>query len=112
MIGYLIKIMDIREFQDLMKTLYIERDKNRGISKTFLWIIEEIGELAESLRKYQDPKEGKKELNNIAMEIADVVAWIASLANILGIDLEDALYKKYPSICPKCKTSPCKCELK
>ncbi len=105
-------IMQIREFQQLMKRLYFERDKNRGISKTFLWIVEEVGELAEALRKYQESDKNKNEIHNIAMEIADIVAWIASLANILEIDLEDALYSKYPSVCPKCGKNPCSCAFK
>jgi NTP pyrophosphatase (non-canonical NTP hydrolase) len=104
--------MQIREFQQLMKTLYLEHDKERGISKTFLWIIEEVGELAEALRKYQETNKNQDVLKNIGMEMADVVAWIASLANILEIDLEDALYKKYPSACPKCHQKPCSCNLK
>jgi len=106
--------MQIREFQQLMKTLYFERDKNRGFSKIFLWIVEEIGELAEALRKYQenDENENENQLKDIALEIADVVAWIASLANVLEIDLESSLYEKYPLVCPKCHGNPCSCELK
>lgn len=106
--------MQIREFQQLMKALYFERDKNRGFSKIFLWIIEEVGELAEALRKYQEKNEDENEdqLKDIALEIADVVAWIASLANVLDIDLEKALYEKYPLFCPKCGENPCSCELK
>jgi len=104
--------MQIHEFQQLMKTLYFERDKNRGFSKIFLWIVEEIGELAETLRKYQENDENEDQLKDIEMEIADVVAWIASLANVLNIDLEKALYQKYPLVCPKCRENPCICELK
>jgi NTP pyrophosphatase (non-canonical NTP hydrolase) len=104
--------MHVHEFQQLMKTLYFERDKNRGIAKTFLWIIEEVGELAESLRKYQDQKDNNEALKNIGMEIADVVAWITSLANILGIDVEKALFTKYPLVCPKCHQNPCSCDVK
>ncbi len=104
--------MQIREFQNLMRQLYFERDTERGISKTFLWIVEEIGELAEALRNFQDKPENIAEKQNIAMEIADVIAWVASLANILDIDLDEALKKKYPSVCPKCRQSPCACEFK
>ncbi len=104
--------MHIREFQDLMRTLYFEQDKNRGTYKTFLWIIEEIGELAEALRNYQENLETDEGIRNVENEMADVVAWTASLANILGIDLEDALFRKYPSVCPKCQKNPCSCHRK
>jgi NTP pyrophosphatase (non-canonical NTP hydrolase) len=95
-----------------MKNLYFERDKNRGFSKIFLWIVEEVGELAEALRKYQEQDENGDALKEIELEIADVIAWIASLANVLDIDLEKALYEKYPLVCPKCHENPCSCELK
>lgn len=106
--------MQIREFQELMRDLYFERDKGRGFQKIFLWIIEEIGELAEALRKYQEDKEKNKtiKLKDLEMEIADVVAWVTSLANVLEIDLEKALYEKYPNLCPKCHQNPCACDLK
>lgn len=103
--------MHISEFQELMKALYFDRDKGRGFSKIFLWIVEEIGELAEALRKYQELNEPREVLKkNVEMEIADVVAWVASLANVLEIDLETALFEKYPNFCPKCRENPCNCE--
>ncbi|MHA1264243.1 MAG: MazG nucleotide pyrophosphohydrolase domain-containing protein [Candidatus Helarchaeota archaeon] len=104
--------MHIREFQNLMKDLYFERDINRGLSKTFLWIIEEVGELAEALRTYQEQNQSKNKLKEIGLEIADVIAWVASLANILKIDLESVLTEKYPYFCPKCHQNPCNCDLK
>jgi NTP pyrophosphatase (non-canonical NTP hydrolase) len=104
--------MQIHEFQNLMKALYFERDKTRGVFKTFFWIIEEVGELAEALRDYDSERKIPNNLKDIEMEIADVIAWVASLANILGIDLEKVLSEKYPLICPKCKNNPCKCDLK
>ncbi len=105
--------MHIREFQELMKALYFERDEGRGFSKIFMWIVEEVGELAEALRKYQEQDgETNKEIKNVELEMADVIAWVASLANVLGIDLETALKEKYPDVCPKCHKNPCACDLK
>ncbi|MHA1276521.1 MAG: MazG nucleotide pyrophosphohydrolase domain-containing protein [Candidatus Helarchaeota archaeon] len=104
--------MQIREFQNLMRELYSKRDKRRGLSKTFLWIIEEIGELAEALRTFQDNPKDPAAKTNIAMEIADVIAWVVSLTNIIELDLEDALKKKYPLVCPKCGQNPCSCAFK
>lgn len=93
--------LSISEFQKLMDTLYGSRDNQRGILKTLLWFFSEIGELSEAIR-----------LNNKQMieeEMADVFAWLSSLANILNIDLEKAVEKKYPFNCPKCFKSPCEC---
>ncbi len=103
--------MHFREFQELMKTLYFERDENRGFFKIFLWIVEEVGELAEALRKYQEENEKKEQaLKNVEMEMADIIAWVTSLANVLGIDLETVVYEKYPDACPKCHKNPCSCD--
>ncbi|MFX1512304.1 MAG: MazG nucleotide pyrophosphohydrolase domain-containing protein [Promethearchaeota archaeon] len=91
--------MEINEFQRLMKTLYGKRDKKRGPYLTTLWLMSELGELAEAVRI------GK----GIEEELADVFAWLASLANILEIDLEQAALTKYQSMCPRCKSAPCEC---
>ena len=93
--------LQIHEFQEMMKQLYFKRDSERGIAGTFNWLGEEIGELGEEL-KGTDREATEK-------EFADVVAWLASLANIVGIDLEKAALKKYNFKCPKCQNSPCSC---
>jgi NTP pyrophosphatase (non-canonical NTP hydrolase) len=74
--------MDIREFQEMMRRLYFKRDSERGIKGTYDWLVDEVEELKEALEK-GDKEETKK-------EFADVIAWLASLANITGIDLENA----------------------
>jgi len=93
--------MEIREFQKLMREIYGERDRRRGVEKTYMWIVEEMGELVRAIRR-----KNEEEIKN---ELADVVAWTFSLANLLEVDVENAL-KKYASACPKCKKSPCVCE--
>jgi NTP pyrophosphatase (non-canonical NTP hydrolase) len=96
--------MKVSKFQKLIRDLYFERDQNRGINSTFIWLIEEIGELARVLR-------GKElDLESAAEELADIIAWTTSVANLLDIDLEHALFKKYPNTCPKCKQIPCSCD--
>lgn len=77
----------------------MHRDIERGIEKTMLWVVEEVGELAEAIRK------GK----NIGEEIADVIAWVVSLANLCGVDVEEEIIKKYPMICVRCGKKPCEC---
>jgi len=94
--------MKISEFQNLMKELYYHRDSKRGINGTFIWLVEEIGELATLLKK-------NSETNKVSEELADIIAWTNSLANLFNIDLETALFNKYPNKCRKCNSNPCKC---
>ena len=93
--------MEIREFQRLMKEIYGANDAARGTERTYLWFFEEAGELAEALR------EGDRD--QIALEMADVFAWMVSIANMHGIDVEAACLAKYPLKCPRCGQSPCAC---
>jgi NTP pyrophosphatase (non-canonical NTP hydrolase) len=94
-------LMHIREFQEMMRRLYFERDSERGIKGTYDWLVDEVEELREALET------GNKEAAEA--EFADVLAWLASLANITGSDLEKAAIGKYNGKCPKCGHSPCKC---
>jgi NTP pyrophosphatase (non-canonical NTP hydrolase) len=93
--------LHISEFQGLMRQLYFHRDSKRGVKGTYDWLVEEVGELGEAL--HGENKEALEE------EFADVMAWLTSLANITGIDLEQASLRKYPHKCPKCGGSPCQC---
>jgi len=97
--------MKISDFQKLMREIYFHRDSERGINRTFIWLVEEIGELA-NLIKYE-----KIEKKHISEEIADIIAWTNSLANLLDINIEKALSEKYPKKCLKCNSSPCQCYL-
>jgi NTP pyrophosphatase (non-canonical NTP hydrolase) len=93
--------MQIHEFQEMMKRLYFERDSTRGTQGTFNWLVDEVAELGEELKGTHREATEK--------EFADVIAWLASLANIKGIDLEKAALNKYNNKCPKCQSSPCQC---
>ena len=77
--------MNISEFQRLISNKYEKRDRQRGIPATFMWFIEEVGELATALAS-NDPK-------NKEEEFADVFAWLCTLANISDVDLENACAK-------------------
>ena len=94
--------MEIRDFQKLMKDLYYANDKERGPEKTLLWIMEEVGELSEGVRMGGH--------DAIEEEIADLIAWTCSLANLCDIEVERALAKKYPGKCRYCGKLPCECE--
>lgn len=93
--------MEIKEFQNLIRELYIARDAKRGADKTFLWFLEEVGELTRAYRR------GEK--GNLGKEMADVFAWLASMANLLSVDLESEVLKKYPKVCLICSSAPCTC---
>jgi NTP pyrophosphatase (non-canonical NTP hydrolase) len=93
--------MHIMEFQEMMKRLYFHRDSERGVKGTYEWLVDEVEELGEALEK--------KDIDAAEKEFADVIAWLASLANITGIDLERAAVNKYNGKCPKCQKAPCQC---
>ena len=75
--------MDLNELQNLMENLYGEDDRDRGLPSTVAWLCEEVGELAQAVRK------GSKEEQ--LHELADVLAWLASIANQLDLSLETAM---------------------
>lgn len=92
--------MEISELQTTMRRTYFERDAERGPDATFRWLTEEVGELAKALRH--------GEQDELAHEFGDVLAWLASLANLSGVDLQEAV-ARYANGCPKCGASPCAC---
>ena len=75
--------MEIAAFQQLMEDLYGEADRERGIPTTVAWLCEELGELAQAVRKGT--------VDEQRHELGDVLAWLASLANQLGLSLEDSI---------------------
>ena len=93
--------MQLREFQDQINSLFSHKDKKRGMGGTFMYFMEEVGELAEALRE--------PEKHDLEGEFADCVAWLTSLANLAGVDLQKAVTEKYPNKCPVCSKNPCIC---
>ena len=94
--------MTIQKFQEQIEAIYYERDAERGIPLTFTWFVEEVGELAKEIRKCP------QDMDRLREELADVFAWLSTLASLLGISLEDAA-KIYEDGCPKCSSTPCEC---
>ena len=92
--------MELSDFQEGMRATYAERDAARGRDATFRWLTEEVGELARALRT--------QDRENLIHEFGDVLAWLASLANLEGVDLETAA-ARYADGCPKCHRAPCEC---
>jgi NTP pyrophosphatase (non-canonical NTP hydrolase) len=94
--------MTLGQLQQLIRAMYGEKDGRRGAEGTFMWFMEEVGELSAALRS--GPKD------ELALEFADVLAWLATLANIAEVDLDAAVEAKYGRGCPKCERTPCVCE--
>ena len=92
--------MELGDFQQLMADTYGERDRARGVPSTVAWLTEELGELAQAVRKGSRAEQ--------VHELGDVLAWLTSLAGQLGIDLDEAA-ARYADGCPRCGASPCTC---
>ena len=92
--------MDLAQLQERMEAVYGQRDRARGVEATVAWLAEELGELARAVRK----GDRHEQLH----EVGDVLAWLASLANQLGLSLDDAV-ARYAGGCPKCGATPCAC---
>ncbi len=94
--------MKIEEAQEMMRKVYWNRDRARGVNGTLQRTQEELDELSAAILE---------SAGTIAIEdeIADVFAWLCSLANLLDIDVSEAFYKKYTDACSKCRQSPCTC---
>jgi NTP pyrophosphatase (non-canonical NTP hydrolase) len=91
----------LAQVQQLIRELYDKKDRSRGVEGTFMWFIEEVGELSAALRGGNSREQHE--------EFADVLAWLATLANIAGVDLEQAVQAKYGAGCPGCGQKPCSC---
>ena len=94
--------MTLAQLQQLIRDIYDAKDRRRGVEGTFMWFMEEVGELSAALRTGDDRR-------NLEEEFADVLAWLATLANGVGVDLEAAVRAKYGGGCPGCGQSPCAC---
>ena len=92
--------MEIAAFQDLMARTYGARDRSRGTPASIAWLVEEVGELAQAIRK------GSRDQQ--LHELGDVLAWLASIAEQLGLSLDDAV-ARYAAGCPVCGQVPCGC---
>ena len=95
--------MTLGDLQSRIRELYGTKDATRGVEGTFMWFLEEVGELSGALRS------GTRE--ETILEFADVLAWLVTLANCKGIDLDDAIGRKYGKGCPGCGGTPCTCGL-
>jgi NTP pyrophosphatase (non-canonical NTP hydrolase) len=91
----------LADFQRLIREMYFDKDVARGVDGTFMWLMEEVGELAAALRSGTHAER--------LSEFADVLAWLATIANVAGVDLNEAVARKYGAGCPGCGQFVCTC---
>ncbi len=94
------RAVELAALQDVIERTYGARDRERGVPSTVAWLVEELGELAQAVRKGSPADQ--------VHEFADVLAWVASLANQMGVDLTAAI-QRYADGCPRCHALPCAC---
>jgi NTP pyrophosphatase (non-canonical NTP hydrolase) len=92
--------VELGALQRLMEETYGARDRARGVPASVAWLCEEIGEFAKAARKGSRAEQLE--------ELADVLAWLASIANQLDLSMDEAV-ERYASGCPKCAGVPCSC---
>jgi NTP pyrophosphatase (non-canonical NTP hydrolase) len=92
--------VELDDFQRLIDATFGERDRTRGVPSSVAWLAEEVGELAQAVRKGSHDQR--------LHEFADVLAWLASLANQVGVNLSEAA-QRYADGCPRCASIPCSC---
>jgi NTP pyrophosphatase (non-canonical NTP hydrolase) len=95
-----VRRMDLGELQVIIERTFGDRDRLRGVPASVAWLAEEVGELAQAVRKGSPDQQ--------LHEFADVLAWVATLANQMGVDLNEAI-QRYATGCPRCGASPCTC---
>jgi NTP pyrophosphatase (non-canonical NTP hydrolase) len=92
--------VDLDDFQHLIGATFGDRDRARGVPSSVAWLAEEVGELAQAVRKGSHEQQ--------LHEFADVLAWLTSLANQVGVNLSEAA-QRYADGCPRCMKVPCIC---
>ena len=92
--------LTLGQLQDVIERTFGARDSGRGIPASVAWLCEEVGEFARAARKGTKAEQLE--------ELADVLAWCASIANQLGLSMDDAV-ARYATGCPKCVRVPCTC---
>ena len=95
--------LTISGLQAMIAEMYSRKDAARGVDGTFMWLMEEVGELAAALRHGSH--------DELAAEFADVLAWLVTIANVAQVDLERAVLQKYGRGCPGCGQMVCRCDL-
>ena len=91
--------------------LYGERNRRKGLENVLNRLFKETSELL-ALAMNTSYWEGfslEEIYQEFARELVDTLAWTIAVANILGIDLEAAVLKRYGSGCWACRKQQCEC---
>ncbi len=92
--------MDLADLQRTIRATYGPQDQERGVARTFAWFVEEVGELSRAV--FREDHEER------VHEFSDVLAWLVTLADLTGVDLDEAA-QRFAAGCPKCGEQPCSC---
>ena len=92
------KDLTIRKLQESIKNI---DHKNNMNDKYMLKLMEEVGELAEAVRKNKRMQDDQNIKGTIEEEIQDVLYYIVCLANVNDIDLQNCIYLKEKINCEK-----------
>lgn len=95
--------LTVADLQQRIQEMFGHKDQQRGVDGTFMWFMEEVGELSAALRT--------RDREELLGEFADVLAWLVTLANLTDINLEEAVYHKYCVGCPRCRKPVCECQM-
>ena len=94
--------MELAELQSRIEALYGVRDRQRGVDGTFRWWVEVVGVVAKAVRGGDQAE--------LEHELGDALAWLASVANLVGVDLAKTV-GRYAGDCPRCGVTPCACPM-
>lgn len=92
------KDLTIRKLQECIKNI---DHKNNMNDKYMLKLMEEVGELAEAVRKNKRMQDDQNIKGTIEEELQDVLYYIVCLANVNDIDLQNCIYLKEKINCKK-----------
>lgn len=92
------KDLTIRKLQECIKNI---DHKNNMNDKYMLKLMEEVGELAEAVRKNKKMQDDQNIKGTIEEELQDVLYYIVCLANVNDIDLQQCIYLKEKINCEK-----------
>jgi NTP pyrophosphatase (non-canonical NTP hydrolase) len=89
---------EIREYQEWVREAWKKSPKNVDEKDELLFLMEEVGEMAEALRKMKGNKENKDFKADLEKEFGDIMLSVFTLAIRHNVDIESALEKTRDSI--------------
>lgn len=101
---------DLSTICQVLNRMYGKANQQKGIDNAIGRLFSEIGELiAETMNSLTSTLKNSELEKKIALELADVLAWVIAIANFFEIDLLAAFQKRYWPHCQYCGQIPCEC---